>query len=127
MFAMILQDFRQQWQIDALFVADAALYSEENLQQMRCLRWLSRVTATNKAAQLLLENISEQAFIDSTIVGYRIAESCSNYGVVQQRWLVVESEAREEADLKQLKKRLAKQQELAQFPSTAVVSTGICL
>jgi transposase len=33
MFGQILQEFRQQWEIDALFVADAALYSEDNLKQ----------------------------------------------------------------------------------------------
>lgn len=38
----------------------------------------------------------------------------SNYGGVKQRWLIVESEARKEADLKQLEKRLAKQQQKAQ-------------
>jgi len=34
MFATLLADFKRQWQIDALFVADAALYTQENLQQM---------------------------------------------------------------------------------------------
>ena len=39
MFARILKEFRQQWEIDALFVADAALYNEENIEQMHSLRW----------------------------------------------------------------------------------------
>lgn len=34
MFAPILKEFRQQWEIDVLFVADAALYCEENIAQM---------------------------------------------------------------------------------------------
>ena len=112
--AQMLNDFRQQWQVDALFVADAALYSKENLPQMHSLRWLSRVPATNKTAQLLLESISEEALVTSQIAGYKIAECCSNYGGVQQRWLVVESETRQEADRKQFEKRLLKQQEKAQ-------------
>ncbi len=41
--------------------------------------------------------------------GYNIAPCCSEYGGVQQRWLVVESQARKESDLQQLKKRLSKQ------------------
>lgn len=114
MFAKLLREFRQQWQIDALFVADAALYSEENLQQIQSLRWLSRVPATLKAAQLLLEKIDAEAFVASAAAGYRIAECCSDYGGVQQRWLVVESEARKEADLKQLENRLTKQLSKAQ-------------
>jgi len=30
MFATLLADFKRQWQIDALFVADAALYTRES-------------------------------------------------------------------------------------------------
>lgn len=82
--------------------------------------------ATNAAAQVLLENIRGEAFVASALKGYQIAECCSNYGGVNQRWLMVESEARTEADIKQLEKRLAKQLSKAQFRSTAVVSTGIC-
>jgi transposase len=113
-FARILKEFRQQWQIDALFVADAALYCQENIKQMDSLRWLSRVPATLAVAQLLLENMREEAFVASTIVGYRIAECCSDYGGVKQRWLMVESQARKEADIKQLEKRLVKQLSKAQ-------------
>lgn len=114
MFAQILKEFRQQWEIDALFVADAALYTEDNLKQMGSLRWLSRVPATLTTAQLLLENISQEAFVASVVTGYRIAECCCDYGGVKQRWLVVESVARTQSDLKQWEKRLTKQLEQAQ-------------
>jgi transposase len=30
-FAQLMQEFRRQWDCNALFVADAALYSEKNL------------------------------------------------------------------------------------------------
>lgn len=107
-FGTLIAEFQKQWQIDALFVADAALYTEKNLQMMTSLKWVSRVPATLTAAKELLENISSDAFIPTQITGYRIAPCCNNYGGVQQRWLVVESEARYESDLKQLEKRLAK-------------------
>jgi transposase len=58
--------------------------------------------------------MSQEAFMASELVGYRIAECCGDYGGIKQRWLVVESEARTQADLKQLEKRLGKQLELAQ-------------
>ena len=109
MFATIIADFKRQWQIEALFVADAALYTVENLQQMKQLHWVTRVPATLSAAKFLLENISAKAFVDSLKAGYRIASCCHDYAGVQQRWLVVESQARLDADLKQLEKRLAKQ------------------
>ncbi|AUB34226.1 Transposase (plasmid) [Nostoc flagelliforme CCNUN1] len=114
MFATIIADFQRQWQIDALFVADAALYTEENLQQMKHLRWVSRVPGTLTAAKMLSENIPEQAFNDSAMPGYEIAAICSEYGGIRQRWLVVESQARKDADLKQLEKRLTKQLSKAQ-------------
>lgn len=114
MFAQILKQFRQQWEIDALFVADAALYNEDNLKQIDSLRWLSRVPATLATAQLLLEKMSQEAFVPSMIAGYQIAECCCNYGGVKQRWLVVESVARQQADLKQLEKRLSQQFDQAQ-------------
>jgi len=56
----------------------------------------------------------EEAFNDSVISGYRIAPCCSEYGGVRQRWLVVESQARKDADLKQLEKRLTKHLSKAQ-------------
>jgi transposase len=108
MFGKLITDFHKQWQIDGLFVADAALYTEENLQMMVSLRWVSRVPATLTAAKELLENISIDAFIPTKIPGYRIAPCCNDYGGVRQRWLVVESESRKESDLKQLEKLLTK-------------------
>ena len=48
--------------------------------------------------RVLLENMRGEAIVASALKGYRIAECCSNYGGVNQRWLMVESEARQEAD-----------------------------
>jgi transposase len=45
-FARLIGEFKQQWDVDALFVADAALYTADNLKQMAKLRWVSRVPAT---------------------------------------------------------------------------------
>ena len=104
-FAQLIREFNQEWDIDALFVADAALYSTENLEQMKSLRWLSRVPATIKQAQELL-TLDSQMFQKSEIQGYRIAEIGSYYGKLKQRWLIVESEARRLSDFKQLEKRL---------------------
>ena len=41
MFGKLVTQFKQQWNIDALFVADAALYTAGNLTQMSQLRWVS--------------------------------------------------------------------------------------
>ena len=47
-FAGVMGDFSAQWDADALFVIDAAFYSEPNLRHVSSLRWLSRVPQTLK-------------------------------------------------------------------------------
>ena len=112
-FPSLIREFKQEWNMDTLFVADAALYSAENLQQIQSLQWLSRVPATIKEAQNLL-TLSNEMFYHSTMDGYLIAECGSYYGGVKQRWLVVESEKRKQSDLQQIEKRLIKKRNQAQ-------------
>jgi transposase len=66
-FAQLTREFRQQWDIDALFVADAALYTAGNLAQMEQLRWVSRVPATLTSAKQLLLDIEPDAFVASSM------------------------------------------------------------
>ena len=49
-FAKRIVAFREQWDIEGLFVADCALYSQENLQRMGSLQWLTRVPMTIRSA-----------------------------------------------------------------------------
>lgn len=107
-FAQLILEFKQQWDVDALFVADAALYTADNLQQMAQLRWVSRVPATLTGAKDLLQQIHPDALVASSLAGYHIAACCNCYAQIPQRWLVVKSQVRLESDLKQLEKRLAK-------------------
>jgi transposase len=107
-FAQIFQEFKKQLELDALMVADSALYTAPNIFKMASLRWLCRVPLTFKQAKQLIEQLSEKDFVESTISGYRWATQTSNYGGVRQRWLVVESEARRVSDLRQLEKNIAK-------------------
>ncbi|CDN13330.1 hypothetical protein RintRC_6777 [Richelia intracellularis] len=50
-FGTLLADFHKQWPINALFVADATLYTEDNLQMIVSFRWVSRLPATLTAAK----------------------------------------------------------------------------
>ena len=43
LFAQIIKKYQKGWQIEALFVADAVLYSEENIQGLGQISWLSTV------------------------------------------------------------------------------------
>ena len=92
-FAGLIQRFRELVDVDALFVADSALYSAPNLRALSKLRWVTRVPLTLKEAKRVLEGVPDDAFVDSSLSGYRIAEHSSNYAGVEQRWLIIESEA----------------------------------
>jgi len=113
-FATLMKNFREKWDCDAIFVADATLYSVDNMQSLANLRWVSRVPATIKDAEQLMEKVSEEAFVSSTLEGYKIACICNTYGGIRQRWLVIESQARLKSDLKQLDKQVHRQLEESQ-------------
>lgn len=107
-FAGLMRAFAEQWQTPALMVADAAFYSEPNLQQVGSLPWLSRVPQTLKAAQTLvdsaLDSLTERP---CDLDGYRLWEQRQRYGGVEQRWILVESPHRTQSEdwLKPLEKQ----------------------
>ena len=113
-FAQVLGEFKKQLTLDTLMVADSALYSAPNLEQMKELKWLSRVPLTVKQAKQLVSQLSEKDFVKSGLEGYRVVERTSNYAGIAQRWLVVESEARRKADLNRVEQRLKKSEQEAQ-------------
>jgi transposase len=107
-FVGFIERFQSQWQQapPEVFVADAALYSADNLAALGTTPWISRVPASLSAAGFLLQTLEPVQFQPSGLRGYSIVEVCNTYGGIRQRWLVVESQARKEADLKQLQKTL---------------------
>lgn len=74
--------------LDPLFVADSALYSADSLGRMSDLKWLTLVPLTLAEAKRVLSEIEEDAFEESALTGYRIAEVGSEYAGIPQRWLV---------------------------------------
>ena len=72
------------------------------------LRWLTPVPLSLKQAQQLVSQLHESEFHSSAVTGYRWSEHKSNYGGITQRWLVVESSLRREADQRKLEKKLKK-------------------
>ena len=101
-FAELIKQFKQEWNLDNIYVADSALYSAKNLQQLGQLNWITLVPRSIKTAKILAESIVDEIFVESKISGYRIANLCCNYGGVCHRWLAMESEKRRDSDLKQL-------------------------
>ena len=103
-FAGLLQEFKKQWTFEGICVADAALYSEENLVAMTGLKWLTRVPLSIKAAGELVETTT--GLQASKLKGYNTVESKSDYGGVSQRWILVESQERLKSDIKKLDKKI---------------------
>ncbi|MEM1171342.1 MAG: IS1634 family transposase, partial [Cyanobacteria bacterium P01_H01_bin.35] len=108
-FVKAMKDFKSQLNFDSLMVADSALYTQENLQLLTNIKWLSRVPVRIKAAHKLVEEIDTENFNPSQIKGYSYQEISKTYGGIPQRWLVVESQLRREYDLKNLEKKIQKE------------------
>ncbi len=108
-FTEVIAQFQQQWKAaePEVYVADAALYNEENLVALGQTPWISRVPATIAEAQQLMQTLPQEMFRASSGNNYSMAEVCSTYAGVRQRWVVVQSESRQQADLKQLNQRIA--------------------
>lgn len=108
-----LKEFKNQWTFDGICVADSALYTAENLSAVG-MKWITRVPLSIKSAQNKICNIEDSAWEDPEIKGYKIASQTSEYAGIKQRWLVIESEIRKQADLKKIVKEVEKQLESAQ-------------
>ena len=61
-----------------------------------------------KQAKSLISQLTEAEFVESKIPGYRWSQQHSDYAGIPQRWLVVESTQRREADLRQIEKEIQK-------------------
>ena len=107
-FAQSIKEFKKQFNLDSLIVADSALYNQENLQALKNIKWLSRVPLKIKAAQNLVLEADSDKFTSSKQLRYSYLELPKTYGEIKQRWLVVESEKRRESDLKKLEKKIQK-------------------
>lgn len=109
-FAGLIKRFRELTDFDALFVGDSALYTAKNLQELGKLRWVTRVPLTLKEAKQVLDELSEASFQESSIPGYRIAERSSHFAGVEQRWLVIESDAASARTAKTFERDLKRQE-----------------
>lgn len=108
-FSELLSEFKQQWTFEGLCVADGALYSADNIDAMKDLQWLTRVPLSIKEASTLVSEVVKLK--PSSLYGYKLAESSSEYGGVPQRWVLIESEQRRKSDLKRLGKKIEQYQQ----------------
>jgi len=93
-------------------VADSALYSAENLQQLAKTgsKWITRVPATVTEAQDALAQADPET-MEPLEEGYRYHLLASTYGGVPQRWMLCYSEHRRPQAQQSVDKRWCKQSE----------------
>ena len=113
-FGHIAKNYQKQLKMETTIVGDSALYSKDNLELLKQIKWLTRVPLSIKEAKNLVSSLSEIEFTNSEIPGYSWREKESNYGGIPQRWLVVKSEARTKSDLASLEKKMTKESESSQ-------------
>ncbi|MEQ9668215.1 IS1634 family transposase [Coleofasciculus sp. G2-EDA-02] len=105
-FGQIVKDYKAQVDFSTLIVSDSALYSKKNLLLMKGIEWLCRVPLSIKEAKTLVSSLSNDELEASPNPGYSYCEVKSQYGGVEQRWLVVESQVRKASDLEKLEKKI---------------------
>ena len=110
-FGQIAKNYKKQLKLETTIVGDSALYSKDNLDLLKQIKWLTRVPLSIKEAKNLVSTLANSEFINSEIPGYSWVERESNYGGIRQRWLVVKSDARTESDLASLEKKITKESE----------------
>lgn len=95
-------------------VADSALYSEDNLQRLAGVRWLTRVPERIGLTRALIEAIVPADMHPAAQEGYRLLELCTTYGGVRQRWLVIWSQQAEQRERVTLQKQVSQERRQAE-------------
>ncbi len=94
------------------WVADSALYSAENIKELsENGSWLTRVPETIKEVKDLINNVlpeKMECFSEPSLSNYRYQNFTSNYGGVEQEWLLVFSQKAYERELETFTKSFNK-------------------
>ena len=69
-FVVRIIEFKKQLQFDGLMVAYSAFYTQENIQIVDKLKWLSRLPLTVKAATLSAKYVENKDLVTSQIPGF---------------------------------------------------------
>lgn len=96
---------------DFFWTADSALYVADKLLACPEVNWLSRVPENIKECAALVATPSEDLVWTMGSNGYKWTEVLSNYGGINQRWLLVFSEQAYEREKKTLIRRIAKEKD----------------
>jgi len=93
----------------SMMVADSALYAKETLQELDDFAWISRVPETIKGVSELCQSMAAEW---ANVKPERVCKAIgSNYGGVNQRWLIVYTRAAHERAEKTVNRQCLKQSE----------------
>lgn len=108
-----VRDFQKQLKDCPTFkwVADSALYHKDKLLKQADYLWLSRVPETIKEARALVEKSDSEIAWNEREKGYKTATFTSNYGDIEQRWLLIYSEKSYQREKKTVERKLKKSDE----------------
>ncbi len=108
-----MRAFKKQIDLSTEFrwIADSALYSKEKLLGHSNYLWVTRVPETLEEARRLVTKPSDELKWHELPNGYQYSTHESNYGGVEQRWLLVYSKQAFEKERKTFEKRVIKQKE----------------
>ena len=114
-FPKTIAAYLEELQGDApYFIADSALYTAANLTTLSDVRFITRVPETLTSVKALYQSLSIEDMRPASENGYRYHCVESSYGGVDQRWLVVYSEAASKREVATLEKQIAKEQKIAE-------------
>ena len=125
-FGKILSNVKKQIKLDSIMVCDSALYSQENIQLISNLKWITRVPMTLKKTKEIigsyLEKVKVSPETDPKIQeitrefqkkGYKWLEQKVTYAGIKQRWLIVESAERKQSEIQKLKSKIEQEKKTA--------------
>lgn len=114
-YGAFIEQYTKQLQNDynlKLLVVDSKLYNKDNLSLLggkEQLGWITRVPNSLKVVKDLVAHLDKKSLKSlSGYEKYQYTEVGSNYGEVNQRWLILQSEDKYARDLKQLDKVVVK-------------------
>jgi transposase len=117
------------------FIADSALYSEESINVLSQVKWITRIPGTLNEVKELYKSITPEQMQESALEGYSYLEIGNYYGGLRQRWLVVFSKAAYKRAEATFQKRLSerriqaekslKQLSQQEFPTEEAAKTAV--
>ena len=133
----ILSNVKKQIKLDSIMVCDSALLSQENIQLISNLKWITRVPMTLKKTKEIigsyLEKVKVSPETDPKIQemtrefqkkGYKWLEQKVTYAGIKQRWLIVESAERKQSDIQKLNSKIEQEKKTALKLGKKLETTG---